>query len=102
MFDAARTAHRQRSRVAGYSCKLHGILLPLGQRLGKFTPELKAQLTSGQGIPRELRWQPRQRTACVFCARSHWLEELHDVFLAGEQCFMREPHRVWDLLSVKR
>ena len=24
------------------------------------------------------------------------------MFLAGEQCFIREPHKVWDLLSVKR
>ena len=24
------------------------------------------------------------------------------MFLAGEHCFMREPHRVWDMLSVKR
>ena len=48
-----------------------------------FTPEMKKLLASEQGLPLELRWQPRQRTACVFCARSHWLEELHEVFLAG-------------------
>ena len=40
----------------------------------KFTPEMQAAVTSGRGIPREVRWQPRRREACVFCARSHWLE----------------------------
>ena len=24
------------------------------------------------------------------------------MFLAGEQCFMREPHKVWPMLSVTR
>ena len=68
----------------------------------KFTPEMQHALASGQGLPAELRWRPRQRTACVFCARSHWLEELHEVFLAGAHCFMQHPQKVWKMLSVAR
>ena len=67
-----------------------------------FTVGMKAMLSNGDKIPAELRWQPRQRTACVFCARAHWLEELHELFLAGDECFMAQPHKVWELLAVNR
>ena len=66
----------------------------------KLTPEMSAALDSEEGLPPEGRWQPRQRAACVFCARSHWLEELHDLHLAGEECFMSNPNAVWKMLQV--
>ena len=50
----------------------------------------------------EDRFRPRQRSACVFCARAHWLEGLDDVYLAGDQCFMTKPNAVWTLLEVSR
>ena len=44
----------------------------------------------------------RVRRGCVFCARSFWLEELLDVFLAGAFCFMSNAAAVWELLAVER
>ena len=44
----------------------------------------------------------RCRLGCCFCARSFWKEELWEVFLAGEQCFMLNPDAVWKFLSVER
>ena len=51
------------------------------------------------GLPAEERWAPRARSACVFCARSYWTEELTPCFLAGAQCFMKSPARVVALLD---
>ena len=59
-------------------------------------------LNSEEGLRPEDRWLPRQRAACVFCARLHWLEELHDVYLAGSQCFMSKADAVWKMLEVSR
>ncbi|CAK0796442.1 unnamed protein product, partial [Prorocentrum cordatum] len=67
-----------------------------------FTPEMVAALFSEDGLRPEERWLPRQLAACVFCARSHWLEELHNVYIAGEQCFMAKPNTVWKMLEVSR
>eukprot|EP00959_Pyramimonas_sp_CCMP1952_P218221 4564523-Pyramimonas_sp.AAC.1 len=61
-----------------------------------------AALFSEDGLRPEERWLPRQLAACVFCARSHWLEELHNVYIAGEQCFMAKPNTVWKMLEVSR
>ena len=44
----------------------------------------------------------RRRYACVFCARSFWMEDLKDVFLQGDQCFMQNPDAVWELIGVAR
>ena len=44
----------------------------------------------------------RSRMGCVFCARSFWTEELIEVFLAGDQCFMQKRDAVWKLLGVDR
>ena len=44
----------------------------------------------------------RRRYACVFCARSFWMEDLKDVFLQGDQCFMQNPDAVWELTGVAR
>ena len=44
----------------------------------------------------------RSRVGCAFCARSFWTEELDDVFLQGEQCFMQNPDAVWKLTGVDR
>ena len=41
-----------------------------------FTTEMEAALKSEEGLRPEQRWLPRQTAACVFCARSHWLEQL--------------------------
>ena len=61
----------------------------------KFTPEMIAALGSEEGLRPEDRWLPRQIAACVFCARTHWLEQLHSLYIAGEQCFMARPDQVW-------
>ena len=44
----------------------------------------------------------RRRLGCCFCARSFWKEDLLEVFLAGQQCFMLNPDAVWQFLSVER
>ena len=44
----------------------------------------------------------RRRRGCVFCARSFWSEEMAEVYLSGETCFMQNPEAVWKLLSVDR
>ena len=44
----------------------------------------------------------RCRLGCCFCARSFWKEELWEVFIGGNQCFMQNPDAVWQLLSVER
>ena len=44
----------------------------------------------------------RCRLGCCFCARSFWKEELWEVFIGGDQCFMQSPDAVWQLLSVER
>ena len=44
----------------------------------------------------------RSRLGCCFCARSFWKEELWEVFIAGDQCFMQSSDAVWQLLSVER
>ena len=44
----------------------------------------------------------RSWVGCAFCARSFWTEELDDVFLQGEQCFMQNPDAVWTLTGVDR
>ena len=67
-----------------------------------FTPEMIAALGSEEGLRPEDRWQPRQITACVFCARTHWIEQLHCLYLAGDQCFMPRPGKVWKMLEVQR
>ena len=68
----------------------------------KFTPCMQKACSAGQQIAPDMRWAPRQRIGCVFCARSHWLEDLHAVYLAGEQSFVRCPSQVWKMLSVER
>ena len=67
-----------------------------------FTEDMKARLTSPEGLPPEKRWEPRCMRACVFCARKLWSEELHWAFLAGKDCFMHAPSKVMRLLSVDR
>ena len=67
-----------------------------------FTPEMIAALGSEEGLLPEARWLPRQIAACVFCARTHWLEQLHSLYIAGEQCFMARPDLVWKMLEVER
>ena len=67
-----------------------------------FTPAMTAALDSEEGLRPEDRWLPRQRAACVFCARLHWLEELHSLFVAGERCFIANPTAVWKMLEVSR
>ena len=67
-----------------------------------FTPEMIAAFHSDEGLRREDRWMPRQIAACVFCARTYWLEQLHNLFLAGDECFMAKPNAVWKLLEVSR
>ena len=49
---------------------------------------------SSEGLSAEERWAPRARSACVFCARTYWTEELTSCFLAGAQCFMKSPTKV--------
>ena len=44
----------------------------------------------------------RRRRGCGFCARSFWSEEMAEVYLSGETCFMQNPEAVWKLLSVDR
>ena len=44
--------------------------------------------------------EPRGFEACVFCAMLHWSEQLKDVYIAGEQCLMKNPSAVADLVSV--
>ena len=61
-----------------------------------------AKLDSASGLLPEERWTPRHRTACVFCARLHWREEIHDRFISGPKCFMEKPDKVWRLLAVDR
>ena len=68
----------------------------------KFTPEMLSALNTEEGLRPEERWLPRQTAACVFCARSHWLEELHSLHIAGDRCFMRQPNKVWKMLEVSR
>ena len=68
----------------------------------KFTPCMQKACSAGQQIAPDMRWAPRRRIGCVFCARSHWLEDLHAVYLAGEQSFVRCPSQVWKMLSVER
>ena len=65
-----------------------------------FTPAMLAALQTTMGLLPEQRWQPRQRVGCVYCARSHWLEELYELYLAGDMCFMAKPSAVWKMLSV--
>ena len=60
------------------------------------------KLDSDRGLLPEERWSPRRRTACVFCARSHWREEIQDHFISGTKCFMKAAHKAWKLLSVDR
>ena len=67
----------------------------------KPTDEMKVKLQSKEGLRPEERWQRRHLQACVFCARSHWVEELHSEFLAGKDCFMNNPDAVWELLDVE-
>ena len=64
-----------------------------------FSTSMVAAMSSPDGLPPELRWEPRSRAPCVFCARLHWKEDLVQVFLAGEQCFMARPEAVADLLD---
>ena len=44
----------------------------------------------------------RRRIGCAFCARSFWTEELVEVFLHGDHCFMHNANAVWKLLGVER
>ena len=64
-----------------------------------FTPDMKEAMKSDGGLPPQSRWEPRGRSACVFCARLLWREVLHDVFLAGPHCFMESPALVAELLA---
>ena len=65
----------------------------------KLTPEMKSQLKSAEGLQPHQRWAPRSRRACVFCARLLWHEDLHELYLAGPDCFMKSPERVAELLA---
>ena len=67
-----------------------------------FMPEMRALAAGSDGLPPERRWQCRQRVACVFCARKLWLEDLYQLHLAGDACFMYNPAAVWDLLACER
>lgn len=66
-----------------------------------FTPEMQEAMASKGGVGPDERWVCRSRCACVFCARKHWREELHEVFLAGPDCFMESPAEVAKLLHWK-
>ena len=60
------------------------------------------KLDSENGLLPEERWTPRHRTACVFCARLHWREEIQDRFISGPNCFMQAADKVWKFFSVER
>ena len=40
--------------------------------------------------------------ACVFCAMQDWKPSRHEVYLAGEKCFMRKPEKVAALLDAEK
>ena len=44
---------------------------------------------------------PEADVLVFFCARKQWREELHEVFLAGPDCFMESPSEVAKLLHWK-
>ena len=67
-----------------------------------FTPEMDERLSSPEGLPADRRWSPRCLRACVFCARRLWQEELYEVYLAGEYCFMHNPGAVAEMLDWSR
>ncbi|CAK0876828.1 unnamed protein product [Prorocentrum cordatum] len=67
----------------------------------KPTDQMEAKLQSEEGLRPEERWQRRHLQACVFCARSHWVEELHREFPAGKDYLMDNPDAVWELLDVE-
>ena len=64
-----------------------------------FTPEMESLLASPEGLPPEKRWSPRSLQACVFCARRLWQEDLYELYLAGEYCFMQNPKAVAEMLD---
>ena len=64
--------------------------------------ELPLQRLKHVGLEDSHDFPRRVRRGCVFCARSFWLEELLDVFLAGAFCFMSNAAAVWELLAVER
>ena len=55
-----------------------------------------------EGLPRELRWDPRQLVACVFCATVGWGETRRFLYLAGPLCSLKDPTAVARLLAVER
>ena len=65
----------------------------------KPTARMRELAQTPAGLPAGERWAPRARCACVFCARLHWSEELYWEFLAGDECFMKNPGSVAKLLS---
>ena len=48
------------------------------------TESMREQM-SNDGCTADSRWGPRTRAACVLCARQRWREDMHSLFLAGQQ-----------------
>jgi hypothetical protein len=67
-----------------------------------FTPEMDELLATPDGLDADHRWSPRCMQACVFCARRLWQEDLYEVYLAGEYCFMQSPKKVAEMLRWER
>ncbi|CAK0887182.1 unnamed protein product [Prorocentrum cordatum] len=65
----------------------------------KPTERMRELAQTPEGLSADERWAPRTRCACVFCARLHWSEDLSLEFLAGKDCFMKNPEAVAKLLS---
>ena len=82
--------------------KLHRVYLSSCEGLGKLHSEMREALSSDDGLLPSQRWEPRRRAACVFCARLHWSEDLRQEYLAGDYCFMKNPAKVAELLSLER
>ncbi len=60
----------------------------------KPTQRMRELAQTPEGLPADERWAPRALRACVFCRMRHWSEDITWEFLAGENCFMKNP-RPW-------
>ena len=68
----------------------------------RFTPEMRREAGTQEGLGPKDRWAPRHRAACVFCCRLYWYEDLFHTFLVGSSGFMAAPRAVAELLSPDR
>ncbi|CAK0880981.1 unnamed protein product [Prorocentrum cordatum] len=67
-----------------------------------FIPDI-AQATEEDQPPAEEQPapEPRRYVACAFCAVQYWNDELTQEFIAGPNCFMKNPAKVAHLLSAE-